>query len=531
MKRFASVLLALIVILSSGSITALADNQINYVSIAFTAEELESNPASVIETALAEARDNANYYNRYVITVPSGTYEMTKALHIYSYTSLISQPDTYYNRAFQSGNMLKCGKEGEEFFGYDGYTDMYIEGGVWDNMFLGTSCGMRFGHCRNLIVKNLTVKNVKNNHHIEFAAASDVSISNCVFSGYSRSVNSSQEAVQIDVIHSDEHFPSYAQFDDTPCRNISVTGCYFENVFSGVGTRSGVIGSYFDNINISYNIFSNVTNKAITCFNYINSTITGNFIDNVSVGVFFEYYPTKNLITTMYKANNPSFIPYIINDSNTTISNNTINVKNKASYATSCGIGLYGGKLSAANANKYKLVAGNYVINKVNIKNNTITVLSAKSHGIDLKYVNPSVFKDNLVTYGVKRNSNYYSLNLSNSSINMKGDDATFSFMTGKKVYKLTNKSVAPKVKSKKHYAEITWKKISNATGYKIYRSTKKSGEYELIKTVKGAKNLKYTDKKVKKNKTYYYKVVAYKSADSSTIFGKFSAVKKVKIK
>lgn len=83
------------------------------------------------------------------------------------------------------------------------------------------------------------------------------------------------------------------------------------------------------------------------------------------------------------------------------------------------------------------------------------------------------------------------------------------------------------KVKAAKRKATLTWKKASKADGYVIYRSTKKNGKYKKIKVVKGAKNVKYTDKKVKSKKTYYYKVCAYKGK----VNGPLCAAKKVKVK
>lgn len=530
MKKLLSVFLTIIITLSASGMAAYADNGISYHYIELTQEELSANPSKAIESALGEAKKNADYLNRYIISVPSGEYDMTSCLHIYSYTSLISQPDTIYNRCF-SGNLIKCGKQGEEAVGYDGYTDIYIDGGVWNCNFYSESCGMRFGHCRNLNITNLTINDVYNNHHIEIAAASDALIDSCHFSGYKRNSNTSQEAVQLDILHSEEHFPSYTQYDDTPCRNITVSNCIFENVFSGVGTRSGVIGSYFDNIRIVNNTFTNVTNKAITCFNYINSKIADNLINGASMGVFCEYYPTKNLTSVMFKPNNSFAVPYIINACNTEISHNTINVVKKSSYDTSCGIGVYGGKLSASSAKKYRLISGDYTVKNLKITDNLIKVKSAKAHGINLKYVKDSVIKNNTAKYSVKRNKSYYNINLNNTTLNMKGNDTAFSYMTGGKVYKLYNISAAPKVTTSKHTAVLRWKKVSNATGYKIYRADKKNGPYRLIKTVKGAKKIKYTDKNVKKRNTYYYKIVPYKSAGNSTILGKFSSVKKIKVK
>ena len=89
------------------------------------------------------------------------------------------------------------------------------------------------------------------------------------------------------------------------------------------------------------------------------------------------------------------------------------------------------------------------------------------------------------------------------------------------------------KVKAKKKAGRtvLSWKKVKGATGYKVYRSTKKNGKYKKIRTIKKASAVTFTDSKVKKGKTYYYKVRAYKTVKGNKANGKFSAVRKVKIK
>ena len=94
-----------------------------------------------------------------------------------------------------------------------------------------------------------------------------------------------------------------------------------------------------------------------------------------------------------------------------------------------------------------------------------------------------------------------------------------------------------------KHRAKVTWKKVTLSytvdgkkysravTGYKVYRAAKKNGKYKLIKTIKKAGTLKYTDKKLKKGKKYYYKVRTYTKIDGKTYLGKWSKVKKITAK
>ncbi len=81
----------------------------------------------------------------------------------------------------------------------------------------------------------------------------------------------------------------------------------------------------------------------------------------------------------------------------------------------------------------------------------------------------------------------------------------------------------------KKGGARLKWKKQSGVTGYQIYRSDKKKGGYKLVKTVKKASVTRFTDKKAKKGKVYYYKVRANKKTASGKIVGEYSTIRKVK--
>ena len=82
------------------------------------------------------------------------------------------------------------------------------------------------------------------------------------------------------------------------------------------------------------------------------------------------------------------------------------------------------------------------------------------------------------------------------------------------------------KVKSAKKKAVLSWKKVKNAKQYIIYRSTQKDSGYVKVKALKKNK-LSYTDKKVKKGKTYYYRIVV-KTKQGYT---GFTTSKKLKIK
>lgn len=81
------------------------------------------------------------------------------------------------------------------------------------------------------------------------------------------------------------------------------------------------------------------------------------------------------------------------------------------------------------------------------------------------------------------------------------------------------------KVKTKSGSRKLTWNKVEKAGKYVVYRSTSKNGEYEKIGTTK---QLSYTDKKVQKGKTYYYKVGAYRKVGAKGYY-RVSEAKKAK--
>lgn len=89
-----------------------------------------------------------------------------------------------------------------------------------------------------------------------------------------------------------------------------------------------------------------------------------------------------------------------------------------------------------------------------------------------------------------------------------------------------TPKITVKALKGKK--AKVSYKKVSGATKYMIYYSTKKSSGYKRLTTTN---KLSYTKSKLKKCKKYYFKVRAYKELNKKKIYGSFSSVKYIKAK
>lgn len=323
-----------------------------YVDIVITQEEMTADAYTVIENALKEAKNNATENLIYRIYVPSRTYTLSSCLHIYSNAQLYLNADTTLKKGFESGNMIKAGVKSEYTSAYSGYENIVIDGGIWDADYVSKACGMRFAHCTNLTISNLTITNIIDSHHMEVAAVDGLYITNCTFSNLKRTdTSSTNEALQIDIIHEYEHFPDYYYYDDTPCKNVYVSGCTFTDLYSGVGTRSGVTGSYFDNINITNNTFNNITERAVTCFNYINSNISNNTIYNATAGIIFEYLPMSSISSRMFTANGTQ--GDIIQKASSKISGNIITVNQLTTSGQCCGIYAYGGVIDSSEATKY----------------------------------------------------------------------------------------------------------------------------------------------------------------------------------
>ena len=101
-------------------------------------------------------------------------------------------------------------------------------------------------------------------------------------------------------------------------------------------------------------------------------------------------------------------------------------------------------------------------------------------------------------------------------------------------IAKVSNKKTLPKVnlcvsKNKKGRKLIVcWNAVKGAKGYQLqYALNKKFKKKKSVQT----KKTKYIIKKLKKKKTYYIRVRAYKMNGKKKVYGKWSMVKKVKIK
>ncbi len=353
-----------------------------------------------LQKALDVALEDQSGEVLYEINLPSGTYGLgEQLLKVYSYTTINMNGCKLERKT--SKTMLRLGKEEESYSGYNGYHDIIIENGTFDgkgNTLKSDASLVRLGHASGITFRNVTFQNAYKSHHVELAGCENITFDQCTFKNFytnQNEVNSANnEALQFDVIHNKTHFPKYPEFDDTPCRNITVNQCQFSNLQRGLGTHSGVAGSYFTNMQFTNNVFNNVKGYAIIATNYKDSIISGNTISQCGAGILFR---------SMVQGHNNFYTPLetnflIDNNANSVIENNLIAVTDYKYSTTAYGISLYGEKITAQKKNVPK---GDYTLKGVAVRYNTIT-MNNSGYGIWLQGTNDSEVSANKVTMNIK---------------------------------------------------------------------------------------------------------------------------------
>lgn len=73
---------------------------------------------------------------------------------------------------------------------------------------------------------------------------------------------------------------------------------------------------------------------------------------------------------------------------------------------------------------------------------------------------------------------------------------------------------------------KVSWKKVSGAQGYYLYRATAKDGTYTLVQKISGGTKVSCTDTGLNQGTTYYYKVRAYCSGKATSSYSGYKYAK-----
>lgn len=503
------------------------------------------------------------------ITVPNGTYDIendgNNPILVYSNTILdlrgtgadndggyftpYDTSDDYSSVNIFSnshnGCVIRAGKNNEPSEGWDYYKNITVLGGTIHGKNKAgegiTGSNIRFGHTTNARVIGTKVQDNTGAHHIEVGAMNKLLVADCEFTGYKHGDTSEGakeyciEAVQFDVTHrATLNFSDYGKCDDLATKNATIVNNTFDNVFRGVGSHHAVLGSYYDNITIKGNTFTNLRDRAINASYFKNSTITNNTMTNVISGIMASsmvyqqfYQPNKNSGIAAKTAVETL-------NANLKITNNTIKVngnKDMEEHFTNnpikYGIKVAGDNVTGTEATATKnedaknnpnasgkaVVAGNYYIKGVTVTGNKISVYNAPTNdsqrikcGLLLWYVKDcaNIASNNidLGGYNAKDNTcagikvNHSTGNTVNKNtikgVTAGSDALGIQVSDGSSGTKVTNNTIGPVAKDGISVTNITGKNVEvigntinspKKVGITIYKSAVKSVNKNIINT------------------------------------------------
>lgn len=245
--------------------------------------------------AFQQALDMAKGRDKSVrIYIPEGTYILKNELNIYSNTDILATNNTTLIRK-HNGYMLLNGDRGANYWGYDGQKNLTISGGVWDSNGKSHSMatGFALGHAENIVIKDLSILNIRSSHAIELNACRNVTVKQCEFKGFIDTDENRRfsEAIQLDIMKNSGVFNAFGQYDSTPCKNITIENNYFGRSDTtgywgrGVGSHTATATKQQREINIINNVFDNILDWAVRSYNWEHVVIDGNKMLNCGKGV------------------------------------------------------------------------------------------------------------------------------------------------------------------------------------------------------------------------------------------------------
>lgn len=252
---------------------------------------------TAIQNALNDARTGSYSH----VIVPRGTYKTTTALRLFGNTRLTLEKGATILRCHDSSILIN-GLNNVNFSGYDGNGNIIIEGGVWDcNVVQFPDPGNCFALARgrNIVIRDLEVRDVPNCHAIDMNGCEDVLVDNCRFLGYvdpqTDPSSNLREAIQISP-HLQAGFPYFGVFDGTPCRNVMVSNCYFgasgttgtQAWPTGVGNHSSVHNLYCSDIKVYGNTFDGMTYGGVRSLKFSDMIVMNNRFINCKMGVMLS---------------------------------------------------------------------------------------------------------------------------------------------------------------------------------------------------------------------------------------------------
>ncbi len=282
----------LLVAALAGSVNVCLSASFNVIDFGATGNDL-SDDSEAIQSALNMARGATGTVD---VTVPKGTYHLKQPLFVFSNTSLkldsgatmVKDPSEYTvmlaGRHLNSDGTTCYGTSTCRHGGYSQLRNVTISGGVWD---AGTDSRENNSvfyllHGSNIVIKDTTVRH-STLHMVNLSAGSDLRVENVVFADAWDRQNP-DDYITVEALHldaaTDEGEPGGYPVDGTPCRNVSVVGCTFTNVFAGVGTHHVVAGSIFNDLTVANCTFVKLKSYAVHAYGMTDCDVFDSYAED-----------------------------------------------------------------------------------------------------------------------------------------------------------------------------------------------------------------------------------------------------------
>ena len=240
------------------------------------------------------------------LTLKKGTYYISNAVCIPSNVKIvfedgvvIKKTKAIYQTELDNHKVIfifvppSKAKKKESVSGYGGTHDVTMTGignVVIDCNNKLPGRGMDMGHCRNIVIENLTFHNQYGSHYIELNSSQNVIVRNCNFWKFrDYKGDTYKEAINIDgtdyAVNGFNHV--WSKHDKTVCQNIEITNCKFTDLGTAIGSHTYVANQgqqcYHTNIRITNNVFFGSTNCAIRALNWRNVLIADNSFRDIGI--------------------------------------------------------------------------------------------------------------------------------------------------------------------------------------------------------------------------------------------------------
>jgi hypothetical protein len=249
---------------------------------------------TAVQAALNAARDAGGGW----VVVRPGVYLIGATLRIYGNTRLTLLPGAEFRRNV-AATMILNGDASQNLGGYTGQSNIIIEGGLWN--MRGTTAGLTasamcisIGHAQNITIRGLEVRDLPGYHAIELNSTKGGLVENCRFRGYvDPGGRDFSEAVQIDLAKGSGYFGGFGPYDNTPCQDIEMRGCYVGASGTagttawprGFGSHSATVGTRHKRIRIVDNSFEGCLQYAVVNYAYDDTLIADNTISGCGAGI------------------------------------------------------------------------------------------------------------------------------------------------------------------------------------------------------------------------------------------------------